>query len=72
MTGKVPDTIRNQLGIAIAQRIYPAYESLQSSERSRRVYNSGARPQRLSLGQHRDQGRNSFGHSVSQGAGSTV
>lgn len=47
MTGKVPDTIRNQLGIAIARRIYPAYQSLQSSERSRRVYNFGARPQCL-------------------------
>ena len=45
--GKVPDALRNRLGIAIAQGIYPAYHSLVSSERSRRIYNFGARPQRL-------------------------
>jgi transaldolase len=45
--GKVPDTLRNQLGIAVAKRTYRAYCSLLSSERSRRAYNFGARPQRL-------------------------
>jgi transaldolase len=45
--GKVPDALRNRLGVAIAQGIYPAYHSLVSSERSRRIYNFGARPQRL-------------------------
>lgn len=44
---KIPDTLRNQLGIAIAQRTYHAYCSLLSSERWRRIYNFGARPQRL-------------------------
>ena len=44
---KVPDMLRNRLGIAIAQRIYHAYNSLLSNERSRRIYNLGARPQRL-------------------------
>jgi transaldolase len=44
---KVPDGLRNQLGIAIAKRIYPAYLSLLSSERWQRAYNFGARPQRL-------------------------
>jgi transaldolase len=43
----VPDMLRNRLGIAIAQRIYPAYNSLLNNERSRRIYNFGARPQRL-------------------------
>lgn len=47
VAGKVPDTISNQLGIAIAKHIYQAYQSLLSSERWRRVYNFGARPQRL-------------------------
>jgi transaldolase len=45
--GKVPATLRNWLGIAIAQRVYSAYQSLLNSERWRRVCNFGARPQRL-------------------------
>ena len=45
--GKVPDQLRNQLGIAIAQRTYAAYRTLLSSPRWQRVYNAGARPQRL-------------------------
>jgi transaldolase len=47
VTGKVPDSLRDKLGIAIAKRIYNAYQSLLSSERWERVYNLGARPQRL-------------------------
>lgn len=43
----VPAMLRNRLGIAIAQRIYHAYNSLLNNERSRRIYNFGARPQRL-------------------------
>jgi transaldolase len=45
--GKVPDKLLNQLGIAIAKRTYKAYRSLLSSPRWQRVYNLGARPQRL-------------------------
>jgi transaldolase len=45
--GKAPDSLRDQLGIAIAKRIYKAYRSLLTSERWQRVYNVGARPQRL-------------------------
>jgi transaldolase len=44
---KVPADLRNQLGIAIAKRIYKAYCDLLISERWQRVYNFGARPQRL-------------------------
>jgi transaldolase len=44
---KVPDALRDQLGIAIAKRTYKAYSGLLSSPRWRRVYNAGARPQRL-------------------------
>ncbi len=47
VTDKVPDALRNQLGIAIAQRTYKAYRSLLSSPRWQRIYNAGARPQRL-------------------------
>jgi transaldolase len=46
---KVPDKLRNQLGIAIARRTYKAASALLSSERWRRAYNFGARPQRLLL-----------------------
>src|ERR1700719_4689452 len=47
VAGKVPDQLRNQLGIAIAKRTFKAYRDLLSSERWQRVYNFGARPQRL-------------------------
>ena len=43
----VPDALRNQLGIAMAKRTYKAYRSLLSSPRWQRIYNAGARPQRL-------------------------
>jgi transaldolase len=44
---KAPETLRDQLGIAIAKRIYKAYRSLLGSPRWQRAYNAGARPQRL-------------------------
>jgi transaldolase len=47
VAGRVPDALRNQLGIAIAQRTYKAACELLSSPRWLRVYNAGARPQRL-------------------------
>jgi transaldolase len=47
VAGKVPDALKNQLGIAIAKRTYKAARSLLSSPRWQRVYNAGARPQRL-------------------------
>jgi transaldolase len=45
--GKVPDTLRNRLGIAIAARTYKAARDLLSSPRWHRVYGSGVWPQRL-------------------------
>jgi transaldolase len=47
VAGKVPETLNNQLGIAVAKRTYKAYLSLLSSPRWMRAYNAGARPQRL-------------------------
>ena len=47
VANRVSDRLRDQLGIAIAQRTYKAASSLLSSPRWRRVYNFGARPQRL-------------------------
>jgi len=43
----VPEALRNQLGIAIAKRTYKAYRALLDSPRWQRVFNAGARPQRL-------------------------
>jgi len=43
----VPEALRNQLGIAVAKQIYKAYRKLLGSPRWQRVFNSGARPQRL-------------------------
>jgi transaldolase len=45
--GKVPDSLRDQLGIAIAKRTYEAYRALLSSPRWQRIFNAGARSQRL-------------------------
>jgi transaldolase len=47
VSGKVPDPLNNQLGIAVAKRAYKAYLGLLSSPRWMRAYNAGARPQRL-------------------------
>jgi len=44
---KVPDALKNRLGIAIAKRTYKACRELLGSPRWTRVYNAGARPQRL-------------------------
>ena len=44
---KVPESLSNQLGIAIAKRTYQAYRELLASPRWQRAFNAGARPQRL-------------------------
>ena len=44
---RVPAALRNQLGIAIAKQTYKAYRALLDSPRWQRVFNAGARPQRL-------------------------
>jgi len=44
---KVPAPLRNQLGIAVAKRTYKAYRTLLGSPRWQRIFNMGARPQRL-------------------------
>jgi transaldolase len=47
ITARVPETMRNKLGIAIAMRTYKAARGLLGSPRWQRIYNAGARPQRL-------------------------
>jgi transaldolase len=47
VTGKVPDGLRDKLGIAIANRTYKAARGLLGSPRWQRIYNAGAQPQRL-------------------------
>ena len=47
VAGKVPETLNNRLGLAVARRAYKAYLNLLSSPRWMRAYNAGARPQRL-------------------------
>jgi transaldolase len=47
VAGKVPPKLNNQLGIAMANRIYKAYGNLLASPRWSHTYNVGARPQRL-------------------------
>ena len=47
VAGKVPTELLNQLGIAMANRIYKAYRELLGSPRWQSAFNAGARPQRL-------------------------
>jgi transaldolase len=47
VASKVPASLRNQLGIAVAKRTYKAASELLGSRRWQRVYNLGGRPQRL-------------------------
>ena len=47
VSDKVPRELSNQLGIAVAQRIYSAYQELLASARFQRAANAGARAQRL-------------------------
>ena len=46
VAAKVPDALKNQLGIAVAKRTYKAARALLGSARWQRAYNAGARPQR--------------------------
>lgn len=47
VAGKVPEALTNRLGVAIGQRCYRAYREQLASDRWQRVFNRGARPQRL-------------------------
>jgi len=47
VAGKVPEALKNRLGVAIAERTYAAARALLGSPRWQRAYNFGARPQRL-------------------------
>ena len=49
VSAKVPEALRNQLGVAIGKRSYKAYVDLMMSPRWQRAFNAGARPQRLLL-----------------------
>ena len=44
---RVPDELRNGLGIAVGQRTYRAYREVLASDRWKRLAAAGARPQRL-------------------------
>ena len=48
--GKVPATLQNRLGIAIARRTYKAYRDLLDSSRWQKLVGAGALPQRLLWG----------------------
>jgi transaldolase len=47
VSGKVPPSLGNKLGLAVAGRTYRAYRELLASDRCQRLANMGARPQRL-------------------------
>ena len=72
VAGKVPETLNNQLGIAVAKRTYKAYLDLLSSPRWMRAYNAGARPQRLLWASTGTKDPNGFRHPLHHGAGRPI
>ena len=44
---KVPEQLRDKLGLAVGQQVYKAYRDVLASDRWQRLANFGARPQRL-------------------------
>ena len=55
VAGKVPATLNNKLGIAIANRTYKAYRDLLGSPRWQRIYNAGSSSATPAVGEHRNQ-----------------
>lgn len=49
VSGKVPENLRDKLGIAIAKRTYKAYRDLLSTPRWKKIVAAGYNPQRLLL-----------------------
>ena len=47
VAGEAPAELKNRLGIAVAKQAYAAYRQVLDSDRSMRLANEGARPQRL-------------------------
>ena len=47
VAGRVPEPLRNRLGLAVARQTYAAYRDLLNSPRWQRAWNFGSRPQRL-------------------------
>jgi transaldolase len=47
VAGRVPAAMNNQLGIAVAHRIYRTYRGMLTAPHWQRAFNVGARPQRL-------------------------
>ncbi len=56
VTGKVPDSLRDWLGIAVAQHTYKAYRSLLASSRWERAFNAGRASARSLWASTRNQG----------------
>ena len=50
VSDKVPESLRNKLGIAVARQAYRAYRELLASPRWRKLASAGAQPQRLLWG----------------------
>ncbi|GAA3352965.1 transaldolase [Streptomyces antimycoticus] len=47
VSGKVPDDLRDRLGLAVGQDTYRSYRTLMDGDRAQRLENAGARMQRL-------------------------
>ena len=67
VTGKVPEDLRNQLGIAIAKRTYKAYRTLIDSPRWQRISERRRPPAAPPVGQHGNQGPLGLRYPLHQG-----
>ena len=69
VSSKVPEALRDRLGIAIAQRAYKAYCELQQSPRWQAIAKAGFNPQRLLWASTGTKDPQRFGHFVCPGPG---
>ena len=66
---KMPERLRNRLGIAIAMRTYKAYRDLLASPRWQKLAAAGARPQRLLWASTGTKDPAGLRHALHRGAG---
>jgi transaldolase len=75
VTGKVPDSLRDQLGIAIAKRAYKAYCDLMATPRWQSIVKAAShrqgriQPSAAVVGEHRNQRPQSFRRALCQSTG---
>ena len=64
VASRVPDELRNQLGLAVGRQVYVEYRRFFATDRWQRLLNEGARPQRLLFASTGTKDPGGVGHAV--------